>query len=336
METTITQPTVKKTLKHRQYIDTRTPSINEETRTVTVVASTEAIDSYGTIIKQDGWDLKRFIENPVVPLSHRWDDLPVGRVTRIEIIDKTLVADIQFAQDEMAERVWQLWRAGFLKAVSVGFMPIEWHFGHQGDSEVLIYDRCELLEISVVTIPANPEALAKTIVRNVRSTKTENKLAAESMIELMARLAQKPWEDDDKDEDDEPTADDLADIEDNDDEDDDEDEVLRAYRKLIPSLRLAFSVEKMENEVEQIKAIKDAIARRDDESDEQPPSQDSQDTAEPVPETPPTDEPVADVNDEVDDKQDDIKEADEPVLDDDDLAAIAEAAVNEIEANKSL
>jgi len=54
-------------------------------RTVEVIASTGALNAYGYVIDQSGWDLARFSANPVVFYDHAWDapdasrSLPIGR-----------------------------------------------------------------------------------------------------------------------------------------------------------------------------------------------------------------------------------------------------------------
>ena len=74
-----------------------------------------------------------------------------------------LIGDIQFAPadtSEFADRVFRMVRGGFVQAVSVGFAPIEWRWAKEpGRLGAIDFIRQTLLEISVVTIPANKEAL---------------------------------------------------------------------------------------------------------------------------------------------------------------------------------
>ncbi|HWQ90753.1 MAG TPA: HK97 family phage prohead protease, partial [Clostridia bacterium] len=53
-----------------------------------------------------------------------------------------------------------LYKGGFLNAVSVGFVPIRWENGGEDSGFRRKYVEQELLEVSAVAIPANPEALA--------------------------------------------------------------------------------------------------------------------------------------------------------------------------------
>src|SRR4029077_9749495 len=75
---------------------------------------------------------------------------------------KALHQTIQFACDinPMAKIAYGLYKGKFLNAVSVGFVPLRWEDGSQEDSYSRKYLEQELLEVSAVGIPANPNALA--------------------------------------------------------------------------------------------------------------------------------------------------------------------------------
>lgn len=150
-------------------------SVDVEKRTVDVVASTEAVDSHGTVLVQD-WNLDRFNKNPVVLWAHGggWgstDELPLGRCTRCEVVNNQLEATIEFAGadiNDRAERVFQAFRQGFIRAVSVGFNPHSYRWEMRDDIEVLVFSDNELVELSVVPVGSNPDALARALA--ARST----------------------------------------------------------------------------------------------------------------------------------------------------------------------
>ncbi len=142
-------------------------SVDKEKRSVDFVASTDAVDSYDEVVEQD-WILDRFLANPVILFGHNSRDLPVGTATRCEVVEvngrKQLECTIQFltaAANPMAEQVWHSVQEGGLRAVSVGFMPGDYRFEKRNGVEVFVLSQNVLHEISVVPIPANPEALAK-------------------------------------------------------------------------------------------------------------------------------------------------------------------------------
>lgn len=143
-------------------------SLDQSERTCDFIASTDAVDSYEEVVEQD-WDTTRFMKNPVILFGHQSRELPIGHATRCEVVTakggkKQLECTIKFATAEanpMAEQVWQSVIQGTLRAVSVGFCPGDVRFEKREGKGIYVLSKNELHEISVVPIPANPEALAK-------------------------------------------------------------------------------------------------------------------------------------------------------------------------------
>ena len=143
-------------------------------RTLRFCCSTDAVDREQDKISQDGWKLDAFKRNPVVLFSHDASKLPIGRVRRIGVEKGRLMADVDFIPSdtpagagEFAEAVYRLCQPsqGFLAATSVGFRPLKWSYsedkerGADGWFPGIDYSEIELVELSIVTVPANPEAL---------------------------------------------------------------------------------------------------------------------------------------------------------------------------------
>ncbi len=156
-------------------------SIDTKARTIEFVASTEAVDRYGDIIRVDGWQLDNYRKNPVFLWAHRSSDPPIGKCVAIgaegEGEGKALVQRIEFAAREaypFAETIFKLYEGGFLNAVSVGFMPIKYQpriEPNEEGGEFLGYEflEQELFELSAVPVPANPEALGKAVRKGIIS-----------------------------------------------------------------------------------------------------------------------------------------------------------------------
>lgn len=128
------------------------------------VASTEAMDRQGESIKQDGWDLKNFKQNPAILASHNYFDFPIGKATGIKVVDGKLLFKAVFSQStQKAIEAYQLIKEGILNTFSVGFIAREFD---AKDNNIIT--KAELLEISVVSVPANPQAvvLAKGLEGN--------------------------------------------------------------------------------------------------------------------------------------------------------------------------
>lgn len=123
-----------------------------------ITASTSAIDRQGDSIDQAGWDLVNFKSNPVLLWAHDYGSLPIGKVTDINVVDGSLKAVFEFAPEDAnprAAQIQKLYEGGYINASSVGLIPKERN-GH-------VITKAELLELSLVPVPANQEALRLAI-----------------------------------------------------------------------------------------------------------------------------------------------------------------------------
>lgn len=143
------------------------PTTSSSARVCSFIFSDTSVDSYGDTIDVRGWDLKAFESNPVVLFGHdpSKPENVIGRATNVRPEGNRLVGDIEFAEASVnptAEIVYQMVKAGYLNAVSVGFQPIEWRKSTDRNRPMGIdFLRQKLLEVSVVAIPANENALVQ-------------------------------------------------------------------------------------------------------------------------------------------------------------------------------
>jgi HK97 family phage prohead protease len=144
-------------------------------KTYSFVLSTSAIDRMNDQIFQDGWQLDNYKKNPVVLWSHDASMLPVGRASNVRVSNGKLLADMQFAPTATAQQVERLVEDKVLNSVSVGFRPTEYKFNQERGG--VDYKKQELLEFSIVNVPANAEA------SRVRAL-TKQELIAERKAEL--------------------------------------------------------------------------------------------------------------------------------------------------------
>jgi len=132
------------------------------------IVSDETLDRYNEIIVASGWKLDNYVHNPVFQNSHQYGDIiyTLGRalVTEVRTVGgrKVLFQRVEFATDAnpIAKIAYNLYKGKFLNAVSVGFIPLQWENGEPGNLWHRRYTEQELLEVSAVGIPANPNALA--------------------------------------------------------------------------------------------------------------------------------------------------------------------------------
>lgn len=125
---------------------------------LTFVLSDDTVDRYGDTIDAKGWELDWFRKNPIALFGHD-HDFPIGRWEDVRVEGSKLFARLVLAAEGTSARIDEirgLIAQGILKAVSVGFKPVESELMSGG----VRFIRQELLECSVVGVPANPAALA--------------------------------------------------------------------------------------------------------------------------------------------------------------------------------
>ena len=135
-----------------------------ESRTLDFTISNDTVDSYRDVINADGWVLDRYLKNPVVLWAHSHWTPPVARATNVRVEGKSLKASAEFASRDIstfADDVFKMLKAGFLKATSVGFIPLEWTWDDERGGFNFL--KQELFEFSIVPVPANPDTLMNAI-----------------------------------------------------------------------------------------------------------------------------------------------------------------------------
>ena len=153
-----------------KFYDCEVKDFSEAEKSFTAIASTESIDRDGDILLANGWQLKNYRKNPVFLWSHDAYALPLGSSIRRWVEDKKLRFRTKFATDiyPFADMVWKMYKAKYLRSFSVRFDPNDSEDRILTDEEKKkfgayfrkpqIYKSQELLEISAVNIPANPDA----------------------------------------------------------------------------------------------------------------------------------------------------------------------------------
>jgi len=131
-----------------------------------------SVDRMGDTIDPEGWDITDYAANPVALWAHNSMQPPIGRSYEVAVKGARLMGDIEFIGPEIypfAETIFQMVANGFLNAVSVGFLPVEYSFV-ENDPERgwgIDFKRQQLLEISLCPIPANPNALAEARAKGI-------------------------------------------------------------------------------------------------------------------------------------------------------------------------
>jgi len=117
-----------------------------------------SVDRMGDIIEPEGWQLDHFRRNPVALFGHD-PGFPIGRWADVGVRKGQLTGrlDLMEPVSERLREIHAAVRGGVLRAVSVGF--------HSDAAEPLKggglrFTEAELVECSLVSVPANPNALA--------------------------------------------------------------------------------------------------------------------------------------------------------------------------------
>ena len=184
----------KDNILRRQISGLQLRAQDEKQRMVEFVASTNSVDSYGTVLPVDKWDLRRYEKNGVIGYQHDiyWSDDPDNVIGRGEafVDGDALVIRIFFEPADInpkAEKVFRKVLFGSINAVSVGFNPTA--PGHWGDErkgenpDVYYFDGQELLEVSVVNVPSNPDAVKRSIAEE-RALHEQDRKPAEPKKEI--------------------------------------------------------------------------------------------------------------------------------------------------------
>ena len=126
-------------------------------RTFRVVASTEDSDRSWEIIKAAWWDYSNFMKNPVIIANHVYKiENIVGKATDIYVKDNQLIIEWIFSEaNPLGKLLADLYDEGMVKTVSVWFIP-----KGRDDGNKRIITNAELLELSFVAVPCNPNALS--------------------------------------------------------------------------------------------------------------------------------------------------------------------------------
>ena len=136
-------------------------------------ASTNDVDRHGTVIEPRGIDTTNFAKNPVFLWGHdgygSFAGPPaienvLGRIADFRTTDTEFDVAVEWAEaNPRAEMARNLVRSGVLNAVSIGFIPDASTISTKSveyGADIPVYERTELVEVSLVPVPANPHAVA--------------------------------------------------------------------------------------------------------------------------------------------------------------------------------
>ena len=133
------------------------------------VINTENVNEYKYRILTDGIDYTQYLRNPVVLYLHERDSFKnkggevIGRCIKLFVEDKKLIATIEFDEkDEFSKRIADKVAGGFIRMASMYADVIAASSEPELIKEGQLYEtvtKCKLVEISIVPIGGNDDAL---------------------------------------------------------------------------------------------------------------------------------------------------------------------------------
>lgn len=170
-------------MQNRAYSVLTVKAVDDAARTITGIATTPSVDRVGDIIEPLGVKFT----NPLAFLWQHDHDKPVGTcefgkpsATGIPFTAKLIHPD-DVESPTLKDRLQEAWdsiKAGLVRAVSIGFRPIEYAFMDGGGIRFI---ESEVFELSAVTIPANADAVI-TAVKSIDRTLRQKAGVAEPEI----------------------------------------------------------------------------------------------------------------------------------------------------------
>lgn len=124
------------------------------------IMSDATVDRMGDIILPTAWKLESFKKNPIALYQHE-SYKPIGTWENVRVEAGKLLGDLKLAAAGTSaeiDTIRALVAQGILKAVSVGFKALK--YKEQEGIRGVVFTEAELMECSLVSIPANSNALA--------------------------------------------------------------------------------------------------------------------------------------------------------------------------------
>lgn len=164
---------------------------SSESHIIRAVITSTCVDAHRDIVIPSGLSTTRYEQNPIFAWQHPISELfspgperVLGRCERLKLVGEgdreQLIGDFRLAVDEnpTAAMVYRLFKGKYLSAVSIGFIATSYAYSsadakRQGYPAFAVHalesgaagrviGSGELLEVSAVFVPSNPEAVGRT------------------------------------------------------------------------------------------------------------------------------------------------------------------------------
>lgn len=148
---------------NRAYSFIEVKAIDEASRTISGTATTPSLDRVQDRVNPLGAKFS-------LPIPFLWQHNhvePIGHVTDADVKQSGIKFKAEIAQTDepgtlkdRLDEAWQSLKLRLVRATSIGFNPLKWSFLENGGVD---YEEWDWLELSAVTIPANPDAVISAV-----------------------------------------------------------------------------------------------------------------------------------------------------------------------------
>lgn len=119
------------------------------------VISNETVNDHNYVVLTDGIDWGRYRKNPILLYMHDWGR-PIGFLSNIRKVGKEYLADFIFDEvTQTSKEAYAMYQAGTLRAASISGKAY-----YKEVDGIKFATRFEVYEVSLVTIPSNPDAVS--------------------------------------------------------------------------------------------------------------------------------------------------------------------------------
>lgn len=159
-----------------------------------IVFNTTTPNDQGGIIPNDAIKFERFNANPVLLLQHQWEQFPVGMMTDIKLIGgKWTGVPVFHRLTDISKQCADLFEAGFIKACSIGGFS-EWKTNSAGQAQLdaegnRVCALFDLYEISLCTLPSNPDAVTLAANEAINYAKLYDKAVLPNVEKVITTLS---------------------------------------------------------------------------------------------------------------------------------------------------
>lgn len=174
--------------------------VDDDEEAFVATITTAAIDRDNEIMLPKGGDFTEFLKNPVVPFGHDYRSLPVAKALWVKEARGKLIMKAVPAPTDMGKDVYALIKGGFLNAVSIGYDPDMEMMGPPNEKELRkhpdwagvrnVIRKWALTEVSVVPVPANPEALINAVGKGMKLSAETRKFFKSIDVDVRPRPVQ--------------------------------------------------------------------------------------------------------------------------------------------------